>query len=163
MAKRRTRKARRQRGGDPRDMEGLPFPKDLAVTLTGGIRASGALVRKNATKAEPTVAWDATPGVYRTVLCVDPDSKAKSWLHWMVVNCTGADPNSGETVVDWTPPSPPTGIHRYYFCLFQHRYKINAMEARPAQRGFFSAMAFMEKHGLQPDALAMFQASASPK
>lgn len=75
---------------------------------------------------------------------IDPDApspsqpKARSWLHWLVVNVpvqrvtsshdsmrgTGSsslqcDADRGETVLPYAPPSPPVGTHRYMFIVCQ--------------------------------------------
>ena len=147
----------KQRGGH---YNSLKFPGNLKVSL-GGTEASGRLLNQSKTIEEPIVNWlKPSPDSYRTLLCVDPDATASSWLHWLVTNCTGTDPNSGSEIVKWEPPTPPvgTGPHTYYFCLFSHAYTIEG--DAPKQRGYFSLEEFVEKNGLEPLSVATIRVSA---
>jgi phosphatidylethanolamine-binding protein (PEBP) family uncharacterized protein len=141
------RKTRRQRGGN---IDKLRFSKNLNVTISN-TKATGQLVNQQKTLGVPDVKWATEEGKLYTLICVDPDATAKSWLHWLVVNCdTG--PESGTTLIKWAPPTPPSGTHRYYFCLFSHAYKI--LPDAPSQRGYFDVNAFVAKNGLVPERVA---------
>ena len=128
MAKRKNRTRRRQsRGGQqpPEELRGLRFGSQLEVKFADGSVANGSLKQRTATEQEPTIYWEQPPGdAFRTLLVFDPDAPARSWLHWLVVNATGETARSGETFMPWAPPTPPSGVHRYYFCLFDHDVKI---------------------------------------
>uniref|UniRef100_A0A6C0JVS3 Phosphatidylethanolamine-binding protein n=1 Tax=viral metagenome TaxID=1070528 RepID=A0A6C0JVS3_9ZZZZ len=117
----------------------------LNVTF-GQIKATGQLVNKRATIEKPIVKWATEPDTYYTIICIDPDAVAKSWLHWMVVNCEGGNPDSGSELVKWAPPTPPSGTHNYIFYLFSHTYKI-AVDP-PEQRGYFKIDEFVKNNGL---------------
>jgi hypothetical protein len=96
----------------------------------------------------PTIQWTAPPtDEYRTLICFDPDSTAKSWVHWLSVNCTGGDATSGDEILTWTPPSPPSGVHRYIFTLYAHQYPIDINDSM--ERGYFDVAAFINKWGLK--------------
>lgn len=164
------RRSRRQRAGSataallPTELQGLTFAsRPLSVTLNGRAVQPGAQLERAATVSRPTVSWSvpASGAPYRALLCFDPDAPARSWLHWLVVNCTGVAPDSGDTVMDWEPPSPPTGTHRYYLCLFEHEYPLKV--ATPKQRGYFNVRDFLESHGLSPLQLTFVQVSATAR
>ena len=151
-----TRKALRQRGGH---FNSLKFPGTLKISL-GGAQAIGQLLNRNKTIAEPAVNWlQPSPDSYRTLLCVDPDATAPSWLHWLVTNCTGTEPNSGSEIVKGEPPAPAKGTHTYYFCLFSHAYTIEV--DAPKQRGYFGLEEFVKKNGLEPVSVATIRVSAA--
>lgn len=153
---RRTRKVSKQRGGH---FNSLKFPGNLKVSL-GGAEASGQLLNKSKTIEEPFVYWQQpAQDSYRTLLCVDPDATAPSWLHWLVTNCTGTEPNSGSEIVKWEPPAPAKGTHTYYFCLFSHAYRIEVDV--PKQRGYFGLEEFVEKNGLEPVSVATIRVSST--
>lgn len=64
---------------------------------------------------------------YYTLVMLDPDAPspknwaARSWLHWLVVNIKDANVESGFTVTEYNPPTPPegSGMHRYVFLLIE--------------------------------------------
>jgi Phosphatidylethanolamine-binding protein len=157
---RRRSRTRRQRGG-ALQVEGISFPQPLQVQLDAGRTANGQLISRNLTLREPVVSWTKTPGMVHTFLVVDPDAPAKSWLHWLVVNCEGAYPDTGTEVAPWEAPNPGSGTHRYFFCLFQHGAPISADDAVPAQRGYWNFKEFVSTHGLVPVAAAMIQVKAA--
>jgi phosphatidylethanolamine-binding protein (PEBP) family uncharacterized protein len=146
-------RTRRQRGGN---IDGLRFSKNLNVTISN-IKAAGQLVNQKKTAEAPLVKWPTEEGKLYTLICVDPDAVAKSWLHWLVVNCE-ATTESGTELVKWSPPTPPSGTHRYYFRLFSHAYKISP---KAPERGYFDVKAFAIANGLVPERVAMIRVSAT--
>ena len=127
----------------------------------GTTRIQGQTLQKEVAENYPDITWTAPPlDTFITLLCYDPDATAKAWLHWLVVNCVGDGPTSGDTLMEWEPPAPPpkTGKHRYILQAFTHTYKI-PVEEKPSQRGYFSVKAFVEKNRLTPLAQTSFLVS----
>ena len=148
--RRRTRKKRRQQGGQRR------LKATIGTTVLQGQRLS-----LTAARAEPTVTWSAPPlDAYVTLVCHDPDATASAWLHWLVVNCTGTDPNSGDTRIEWAPPTPPpgTGVHRYILQTYTHTYKIPPLMM---ERGYFNHAEFARTNRLSPLAQTSFTCAAA--
>jgi phosphatidylethanolamine-binding protein (PEBP) family uncharacterized protein len=132
-----------QRGGR---VGGLRFPSRLSVSF-GDVQALGQLIVQSKTIKAPAVKWPTEVDRYYTLICIDPDAKASAWLHWLVINCDGGGPETGTELVKWAPPTPPSGTHTYYFCLFSHSYKVPP-EVVPAQRGYFKIDEFAKQNGL---------------
>lgn len=157
MRRGRQTRRKRQRGGSPvepvEELAGRPFRSQLKVILRDGRQAAGQLVKREAMIDAPNVEWPI-PQDFRTLICFDPDAPARAWLHWLVVNCDGSGPHSGNTFMEWAPPDPPSGIHRYYVCLFQHSARV-ADEDRPTQRGYFKVKEFLDTYGMRPVAATM--------
>ena len=149
------RKTRRQRGGN---IDGLRFSKNLNVTINNS-KAIGQLINKQKTIDKPLIKWAAEEGKLYTLICADPDAVAKSWLHWLVVNCEAGTVDSGTELVKWSPPAPNSGTHRYFFCLFSHAYKISP-EA-PKELGYFDVNAFAAANGLVPERVATIKVAAA--
>jgi phosphatidylethanolamine-binding protein (PEBP) family uncharacterized protein len=144
---------KRQRGGQ---IEGIKFSGKLNVTL-GSIQAEGQNVNQQKTIEKPLVKWLKQDDIYYTIICVDPDAAAKSWLHWLVINCELGTSESGTELVKWAPPTPPSGTHTYYFCLFSHAYRISP--DKPSQRGYFDIAEFGKFNGLKPLRVATIRVS----
>lgn len=154
---RRNRKTRKlKRGGAANTFEGITFPQTLSIRFHGVQPLPGQLVQQQKTIAEPTVEWAEPQGEFRTLICVDPDAPARIWCHWLIVNADGIYPSTGETFLAWAPPTPPSGVHRYYFCLFGHTAKV-LDEDRKEERGYFQLNQFLDKYRMRPIAANMIK------
>ena len=136
-----------------------PVQFDLTVMLEPGLKANPAGIDVPMEKAQalPHVYWPSpTAGELYTVICWDPDAPEKSFLHWLVVNCGGKGPESGETVQPWNGPSPPKDqTHRYYIRVFKQNNKIAVPTI--ASRGGFDVDSFAQQNGLTPMADRMMR------
>lgn len=129
--RRRSTRRRRQRGGNI-----------LTVRFAEGLATRSAPLFT--AKDTPTASWPVQTFV--TLICWDPDAPKPSWLHWMVTNCVGIGPESGTTVVPWTPPTPPSGTHRYIFAIYVSSTPI---DVHIEKRGNFDPAAFAAEYGLK--------------
>ncbi|KAL6006899.1 hypothetical protein ACLOJK_032395 [Asimina triloba] len=73
---------------------------------------------------------------------------------------------AGREILQYAPPRPPVGIHRYIFVLFQQKnlpsYELMQKEA-PAARNNFKTRDFAEQYGLGlPVATVYFNAQKEP-
>lgn len=142
----------------PDVLEAVDFSAEIEVVFGGGLKVAPACDLTPAkTRSTPAVRVlsGAKPDVAYTLLMVDPDApsraspKYREWLHWIVVNCPGADVSKGLTVSDYMGPAPPkgTGKHRYVFVLCEQpgRVPSDKFEDRPS----FSAKAWIAKNKLR--------------
>ena len=170
LSRRKTRRGRRakQRGGAAElppveELGGFQFQAEpLSIKFSNGRTADGSVFPQADTVQEPTAMWTTPdPSRFRTLICFDPDAKARSWLHWLVVNATGDSPMSGERFMEWEAPKPPPGTatHRYYFCLFEHSTKVRP-DSEPKERGFFDVTLFLKEYGMRPISYAMIKVNA---
>ncbi|RZF45193.1 hypothetical protein LSTR_LSTR009964 [Laodelphax striatellus] len=115
------------------------------------------------TKVQPTVAWNAKPDKFYTLLMSDPDAPSRKdprfreWQHWLIVNIPGNDISKGESLTDYIGPGPPkgTGLHRYIFLIFEQPDKIKFDEqykgvSSMGSRKNFKTRDFVEKYKLPP-------------
>lgn len=119
---------------------------DISVSFQGK-EAKGNLRARSETLVQPIVSWFAVPNRLYTVLMWDPDAPQASWIHLFVVNTPSANLSQGQTLLSYTPPSPPSGIHRYYVTVYEQPKKLEL--SAPAERGNFHVDEFVAKHGLQ--------------
>lgn len=115
-----------------------------------GLRENNEVLSITNTQKTPQVLIKPNHGgkLY-TLLMSDPDAAAKSWLHWLVVNIPSSSPNmtEGDEVISYAPPSPPSGIHRYIFTLYEQPASI--LVSAPNERGNFNVDAFERKYNLK--------------
>ncbi len=114
MARRRTR--RRQRGAG----------RGALTVQYSSAKVEGNLISLGATKAAPSVILNVRPTPLYTLIMHDPDapghSNANPWLHWLTINIPGSDFSQGQQLLGYSPPAPPSGIHKYKFTLYEQRF-----------------------------------------
>lgn len=95
------------------------------------------------TSQQPTIHFKGQTGKLYTLIMSDPDAPQADWLHWLVINNNGTQK---QEIVSYTPPTPPSGTHRYifYLCIQPTTLKIRA----PAQRGNFNTQKFIADNKL---------------
>ena len=100
----------------------------LEVRYPSGI-VRGQTFTKEQTKDAPEVFFKEEKGKLYTILMWDPDAPAKpSWVHWIVTNLETPGQIHKNTVLSYQGPNPPSGVHRYYFGLFEQlQGKISPM------------------------------------
>lgn len=83
-------------------------------------------------------------GKINTFIMWDPDALPHGYLHWIITNL---DENlTPHTIVHYRRPTPPSGVHRYYFGLFVGPAVSPA--AIPAERSGFNINEFIVRNGL---------------
>ena len=127
---------------------GLDFNVRFQPSLKA--REDGPVYTIYETAHEPYPVWTPpTPPTLYSIMCWDPDASAKSFLHWLVVNCKGSDNSDSKVLAKWSPPSPPpgSGEHRYIIMLFEQTNPIDIPEI--TERGNFNPNTFATTHGMK--------------
>ncbi|XP_067631171.1 protein D2-like [Eurosta solidaginis] len=145
----------------------------LKVAYANGLEViPAAELTPSQVKTEPSMAWEAEPNAYYTLVMTDPDApsriepKFREFKHWLVTNILGNDVSKGDVLAAYVGSGPPqgTGLHRYVFLLYKQPGKLQFNEERVENncrngRPKFRAAAFAEKYGLgEPVAGNFFQA-----
>jgi phosphatidylethanolamine-binding protein (PEBP) family uncharacterized protein len=121
-----------------------------AAAGPGSLR-DGAQLKPSQAAAPPRVDVTGGQGLY-TLIMVDPDApspdapKARSWLHWLVVNATApGEPGKagggggGDVLCDYAGPTPPRGLHRYVFLVYPQARRLPASTKVTARARFHPA------------------------
>ena len=112
---------------------------------------------------------------YVSVVMFDPDAPSRvgdgsgpgasgPWLHALWTEC-GEDTASGEAVVEYNPPTPPTGTgeHRYIFVRFKQKKGDDdvKVELGSKERSKWDLKGFVESNAevLTPAGVTFFVAS----
>lgn len=107
-------------------------------------------------RPQPIVSYNnSTPGKLYTLIMSDPDAPQADWLHWLIVNDNGI---SKTTLVEYAPPTPPSGTHRYIFYLCEQISPINLIV--PPSRPKFNTTAFIKDNKLRIVDKVQFQVKA---
>lgn len=127
---------RRQRGGNS------------LVVKYDGIQVAGQPFTKSGTVSPPKVEFTKTGKLY-TLVMWDPDVPPQAqpgFVHWLVTNLQSQNDIQNNQVLPYKGPSPPSGIHRYYFGLFEQDGHINPQQP---QRPNFSIDQFTQEYNLK--------------
>jgi phosphatidylethanolamine-binding protein (PEBP) family uncharacterized protein len=100
----------------------------LEVKYFGRKVTNGNVFSRELTQLPPHVQLQVDPNYLYTLIVHDPDApghnKIHPWLHWIVNNIRGdhlfgSYLAGGQVIFPYSPPSPPYGIHKYYFTLYR--------------------------------------------
>jgi phosphatidylethanolamine-binding protein (PEBP) family uncharacterized protein len=128
-----TRRRKIQRGGD------------ISVYFQGK-EAKGNVKPRNQTLLLPTVSWTTVPDTLYTLLIWDPDAPSPSYIHLLAINLRSSNLSTGQTLLSYEPPTPPSGIHRYYTTVYQQKGLIDL--PAPKERAHFDVDEFVNSYSL---------------
>ncbi len=140
-------------------MPGLKNRASYSVQFSGKEAANNIRPRANTLKA-PHVSYSSPQNELYTLIIWDPDSLTPSFLHWLVINIPEDKVDQGETIVDYMPPTPPSGTHRYYVGLYKQPM-ILQLGLEPERTGF-SIDAFVKKYSLEESGTKMIRVHHEP-
>ena len=86
-------------------------------------------IKVSESQTEPLVNLnlELEPNNYYTLIMYDPDAVGGTYIHWLKVNITNNDINTGNIIISYKGPSPPPkiGIHHYIFELYKQNGENN--------------------------------------
>lgn len=118
------RKTRKQKGGNGLDV------------FYNTIKVAGQELPKDTTQMKPTVKFPTTGKLY-TLVMWDPDVPPQiqpGFIHWLITNLQSPNDIYKNQVLEYKGPAPPSGIHRYYFGLFEQQGHISIQQ--PERQNF---------------------------
>jgi len=153
----------RTRGGNNQVQLDVIFANDSgSMKVTKGQQLERSQVQTAPDfKIKTAISNSQTPNHY-TLIMWDPDVPTASqpaWAHYIV---TDINPNRqrGITLLDYMPPSPPSGIHRYFFTLYKQAASLAAAVDAIPQRPNFDLAAFVAANQLQKAAETYIKVAA---
>lgn len=111
------------------------------------IPIQGQKLNKKDTVSAPSVEFSKTGKLY-TLIMWDPDVPSQSqpaFLHWLVTNIQSPNDIQNNQVLEYKGPEPPSGIHRYYFGLFEQQRQI---APKQPERPNFDIKQFINENNL---------------
>ncbi len=112
-----------------------------------GKEAKGNVKPRNQTLLMPTISWSIVPGALYTILMWDPDAPNPSYIHLLAVNLRSSNLSTGQTLLSYEPPTPPSGVHRYFTTVYRQKESID--EPVPKERANFDVDAFVNTYSLE--------------
>jgi phosphatidylethanolamine-binding protein (PEBP) family uncharacterized protein len=92
------------------------------------------ILKVSETQIEPKIKLNVDPNNLYTLILYDPDAVGGTHIHWVKVNITNNDINTGNIIIPYKGPAPPpkSGKHRYIFNLYKQtgECKINPINER---------------------------------
>jgi phosphatidylethanolamine-binding protein (PEBP) family uncharacterized protein len=130
------RKTRRLRGGN------------MLEVSYGNEHVLGQELPKPITQMKPSVKFPNTGKLY-TLVMWDPDVPPQiqpGFVHWIVTNLQSQNNIEINELLPYKGPAPPSGIHRYFFRLFEQQGHINPQQP---ERIKFQISEFIENNNLR--------------
>ncbi|XP_038686863.1 protein MOTHER of FT and TFL1 [Tripterygium wilfordii] len=130
---------------------------------------NGCDIKPSLTTNTPKVNIGGNSDQLYTLVMVDPDAPSPSepslreWLHWIVVDIPGGtNVSRGKEIVNYMPPRPPVGIHRYILVLFLQKSPLGLVEYPQARANFITRMFAAQLDLGLPVATVYFNAQKEP-
>lgn len=128
---------------------------------------SGVLVRgqnftKSTTIGQPSVKFTGETEKLYTLVMWDPDvpeSAQPGYAHWIAINLQSQNNIASNELLNYQGPAPPpgTGIHRYFFGLFEQQRGISPQQP---ERPHFSIDTFIKENDLSEVTKVFMKVSA---
>jgi phosphatidylethanolamine-binding protein (PEBP) family uncharacterized protein len=102
----------------------------------GDTQVSGQELPKNRTQTPPSIRFPTTGKLY-TLVMWDPDVPPQAqpgFVHWIATNLQSHTDIKNNQVLPYKGPAPPSGIHRYFFGLFEQPGHISLKQ--PERQNF---------------------------
>jgi hypothetical protein len=115
----------------------------------GSNKINGQIIRKEEAVDKPTVIINEKSSF--VLLMTDPDAPGGDFLHWLVCNINEGRIETGETIIDYYGPNPPSShnhLHHYIFELYKQSGLIDCSDYKKGERALFDKEGFISKYGL---------------
>nr|ANS56327.1 FT-like protein [Cephalotaxus sinensis] len=149
--------------GDVLDMF-VPADLKFTVTYTSRQVKNGCELKPSAVAIKPRVDIGGDGQDLRTfytLIMTDPDAPSPSdptlreYLHWMVADIPATTSASlGVEMMNYEPPRPTIGIHRFVFVLFKQVGRQTV--SPPPSRSNFNTRSFAQRHALGSPLAAVY-------
>jgi phosphatidylethanolamine-binding protein (PEBP) family uncharacterized protein len=135
---------------------------NFSVTYASQL-VTGQEFTKNNTQLRPQVKFSAAPNKLYTLVMWDPDVPPQAqpgYAHWIVINLQSQNDINTNQLLDYTGPAPPpnTGVHRYYFGIFEQQGHITPQQPSRQQ---FDIINFVKENKLV-EASKVFMTISAP-
>lgn len=93
----------------------------MEVFYNGKIIKNNQFLKISETQIEPQIKLNMKENKLYTLILYDPDAVGGTYIHWTIVNITNNDIKTGNIVIPYKGPAPPskTGKHHYIFNLYE--------------------------------------------
>jgi phosphatidylethanolamine-binding protein (PEBP) family uncharacterized protein len=118
------------------------------VVKYDNIPIQGQRLEKDRTVSPPTIEFQNTGKLY-TLVMWDPDVPPQAqpgFVHWLATNLRSQSDIRNNQVLEYKGPNPPSGVHRYFFGLFEQQGMISPQQPERTQ---FSISKFVQENNLQ--------------
>lgn len=112
------------------------------------VTVQGQKLEKSKTVSVPSVEFSKTGKMY-TLVMWDPDVPPQiqpGFVHWLVTNLQSQNDILNNQVLEYKGPAPPSGVHRYFFGLFEQQGHISPQQP---ERANFCIDRFVKENNLQ--------------
>jgi phosphatidylethanolamine-binding protein (PEBP) family uncharacterized protein len=95
----------------------------------GNTQVNEQRLEQSETIHQPNFCIKLKDNTYYTLIMFDPDAPSPDWLHYLIVNIKGMNKDE---LIEYSPPNPPSGTHRYIFllCTQQDKLSLNKITQR---------------------------------
>jgi len=99
----------------------------MEVFYNNKLVSNNQFLNVSETQKEPNIKLNVKSNKLYTLIMYDPDAVKGTFIHWLKVNITSNDINTGNIIIHYKGPAPPvhSGIHHYIFELYEQSGENN--------------------------------------
>ncbi len=131
----------------------------LDIRLAGRHLSLGDILTPEEFSTHLEVYWTFRADQLYSLVFYDLDAPQGVFTHWLVINIPGENIDSGQTLIDYYAPHPPSGIHRYFIEIYQQPGKLPAISGLTHTN--FDREAWVRTYGLSLLASSGFRVRAA--
>lgn len=143
------RHTRKYKGGNDKCSPFTGCSTPITIQYSAGTVEENELTQED-TKNIPDLDFKKGPNTTYLLMMWDPDAPSPSFLHWMQLY-TPSSINNVHVIQELVPykgPTPPSGIHRYYFTIYTIDNTISSKIIVPSKRSSFNINLFENTYSL---------------
>lgn len=143
------RHTRKYKGGNNKCSSFTGCSTPITIHYPTGMVEENELTQED-TKNIPDVDFKKEPNTTYLLMMWDPDAPSPSFLHWMQLYTPSSINNVHgiQELVPYQGPTPPSGIHRYYFTVYTIDNTISRKIIAPSKRSPFNVTNFEKVYSL---------------
>lgn len=143
------RNTKKYKGGNKTCSAFTGCPLNINIQYPVGLVEEKELTQED-TKNIPDLDFKKEPNTTYLLIMWDPDAPSPSFLHWMQLY-TPSSINKVHAIQELAPyqgPTPPSGVHRYYFTVYTMDNTTSSKIIAPSTRSPFNIKEFENMYSL---------------
>jgi phosphatidylethanolamine-binding protein (PEBP) family uncharacterized protein len=143
------RNTKKYKGGNGKCPSFTGCSTPIRIQYPVGMVEEKELTQEN-TKNIPDLDFKKEPNTTYLLIMWDPDAPSPSFLHWMQLYTPSSinKVHAIQDLVSYQGPTPPSGIHRYYFTVYTMDNTTSNKIVAPSKRSPFNVTEFENMYSL---------------
>ena len=131
-----------------------------SINFHAGNISPGQILTKDQAQLCPRITFSTDQPEPYAVMIVDPDAPNGNYLHYLACNLKKGDNHSGHSMINYAPPTPPSGTHRYIVLAFKQNSEMDTAKNYISHRQNFNTVDWCNTHNFHLVGINYWKTSA---